>query len=151
MLEAEEVALASPHPASVARFAGIYGPGRTQLLDAVRDGGARWDPDHPHWTNRIHRDDGAAAIHRLLELGADAPARLLVVDDEPATRETVITWLAERLGVARPAPRPGQAGGRGGGAGKRCSNRRLRALGIDLRYPTFRAGYDAMIDELHGA
>lgn len=152
MLEAEALALGSDHPSTVLRFGGIYGPGRTRLLDSVRDGSAAWDPERPIWTNRIHRDDGAAAIHWLLRLPEeDVPERLDVVDDEPATKEAVVTWIARELGVDRPPPRGGGDSLHRRGAGKRVSNRRLRATGFRLRYPSYREGYGAMIDGTSGS
>ncbi|HEX9086380.1 MAG TPA: NAD-dependent epimerase/dehydratase family protein, partial [Arthrobacter sp.] len=45
----------------VLRLGGIYGPGRTRLIDQVR-GGSAVIPAEPRFTNRIHRDDAAAAI-----------------------------------------------------------------------------------------
>ena len=43
------------------RLGGIYGPGRTRLLESVRAGRAAYDPRGPRYTNRIHRVDAASA------------------------------------------------------------------------------------------
>jgi nucleoside-diphosphate-sugar epimerase len=129
---------AVPHRV-VLRLGGIYGPGRTRLVDRVRRGEATCPPE-PTWTNRIHRDDAAGAIRHLLAL--DDPEEVyLGVDTDPAERCEVLTWLAERLGA--PAPRPGPASRRGN---KRVSSARLQASGYRFRYPTFREGYGAMLD-----
>jgi nucleoside-diphosphate-sugar epimerase len=131
----------------VLRLAGIYGPGRTRLVDQVRAGTATC-PDGPAtWTNRIHRDDCAGAIHHLLALRDPAPL-WVGVDDEPAPLCAVLDWLAARLGVPPPrrVPPGGGDGGRRERTNKRCSNARLRRSGWVPRHPTFRDGYAAMLD-----
>lgn len=138
LLEAE--AVARDADGTVLRPAGIYGPGRTRLVDQVRAGEATYPPDDIH-TNRIHRDDCAGAIAHLLTLDDPAPV-YLGVDDEPALRREVLAWLAERLGAPAPREAPGRPT-RGGD--KRCSNARLRASGYRFAFPTYRDGYDAML------
>ncbi len=140
LLESEAVACAAPFPATVVRLGGIYGPGRTRLIDQVQAGGIKVGPA-PHYTNRIHRDDAAGFFCHLL--GLAAPLDLyLGVDDEPADQRVVVEWLAERLGVPQPRTDPGAAGAP---SGKRCRNRRLHATGYLLRHPTFREGYATML------
>src|SRR5690606_1431290 len=68
LLEAERWLAAQPVPSVVLRLAGLYGPGRLQLLDRPRAGVATVPRDPPHWANRIHVDDAAAAIVHLLGL-----------------------------------------------------------------------------------
>lgn len=138
LLEAEGVARSAG--GTVLRLGGIYGPGRTRLVDEVRAGVATFPPEPVH-TNRIHRDDAAGAIAHLLQLDAPAPV-YLGVDDDPATRREVLTWLAERLGAPPPREAPDQ---RTRGGNKRCRNTRLRASGYELIYPSFRDGYGAML------
>ena len=58
LLQAEEIVNSLDCVSSVVRFAGIYGPGRTRLLEQVRAGGSCQD-EPVQWTNRIHRDDCA--------------------------------------------------------------------------------------------
>ncbi len=143
VLEGEGCVAAGPIPGVVLRLGGIYGPGRTRLLESVRRGEARATPG---WTNRIHRDDAAGALRHLL--GVADPAPLYVgVDCEPAERPAVLAWLAERLGVAAPPREPASAGGGGRGGSKRCRNARLLASGYAFRYPTFREGYAALLEE----
>jgi nucleoside-diphosphate-sugar epimerase len=146
MVEGEQAVRGGPFRAVVLRLAGIYGPGRTLWIDRVRSGSARRPPPGS-WTNRIHRDDAARAIAHLLAL--DAPDPLYIgVDDEPAELAEVLAFLAERLSVPPPPLEPESAAGgpiRERGT-KRCSNRRLRASGFRLRYPTFREGYGALLE-----
>jgi nucleoside-diphosphate-sugar epimerase len=142
-LEAEALLRAGPLPATALRCAGIYGPGRTRLIDSVRSGTARGSL---RFTNRIHRDDIAGAIVHLVERGTAAPV-LILSDDDPAPQHDVLRYLARKLGVAEPSAAEGvDADGRGGN--KRCRNARLLATGYQLLYPTYRQGYDAMLGEL---
>jgi nucleoside-diphosphate-sugar epimerase len=139
-LQAEGLLRAAQTPSTVLRCAGIYGPGRTRLIDAVRQGTASMSE---RYTNRIHRDDIAGAILHLMAAD-EAPATLLLSDDEPAPQRDVTAFIAERLGVPLPSgPAPAEAPARGGD--KRCNNARLRATGYALLYPTYREGYAAML------
>lgn len=144
LIRAEDVALRSGVPASVVRLAGIYGPGRTRLIEQVR-AGLGVAPEPVQYTNRIHRDDAAALLeHLLLEVEEDellAPC-YLGVDDEPASMYEVASWLAQRLGVELKADGP--PSGRVGS--KRCSNALARESGWEPLYPSFREGYAAMLD-----
>ena len=135
--------LASPIPATVVRFAGIYGPGRGWMIERAR-AGARCAGDPPKFTNRIHRDDCAGVLAHLVALGDRCDDAYIGVDDAPVEECEVLEWLAARLGA--PAPRRvrgDEAASRG--SGKRCSNARLRASGYRFRHPTFREGYAAVL------
>ncbi len=133
----------SPYSATVIRFGGIYGPGRTRLLDSLRQGSATCVEQPPVYTNRIHRDDGAAALQHVLAL-CDPQPLYVGVDDHPAPQCEVLRWLAERLGVPEPevinAAAAPEAMLR---ANKRCRNARLRASGFQFRYPSYKEGYAA--------
>ena len=80
-------------------------------------------------------------------MGLASPEPLyLGVDSEPADEETVMNWLAGSLGG--PAPRPAEPDDpRPARGNKRCRNARLLASGYELRYPTFREGYAAVLSE----
>ncbi|SFT34483.1 Nucleoside-diphosphate-sugar epimerase [Actinopolyspora lacussalsi subsp. righensis] len=144
MLVAAEERLHSRFPEAIAlRLAGIYGPGRTSLIDRVRDGTATVDPG-PKYTNRIHRDDAASAIVHLTT-AVESPAPVYMgVDHEPVDRARILRFLAEELGTAPPAVRDSAEPG---GAGKRCRNGRLLESGFRFTYPDYRAGYRAVLTE----
>jgi nucleoside-diphosphate-sugar epimerase len=144
LLQGETALAASGLPGTVLRLGGIYGPGRTSLLQRVASGQARIASGPPHHVNRIHRDDAAAAIVHLLAL-TEAPPLLLGVDDDPAPEPVVLGWLAELLGVPTPPVAARSAGGRRAAGNKRCRNARLRATGFAFSYPTFREGYGALL------
>lgn len=137
LVTAERAIAGGPFPATSLRLTGIYGPGRTRLVELVRRGEAVVGST-PSWTNRIHAADAAAACELLLGLGADAPPVVIGTDDEPADRVEVYRWLADRLGAPPPVVDDERAPDRGS---KRCRNTLLRSLGWEPRYPTFRDGY----------
>ena len=148
LMEAEAVLLDCPSPGTVVRFAGIYGPRRTQLLESVRAGRAVYRASPPQWTNRIHRDDCAGVLKHLMQ--CRYPERLyLGVDCEPAPKGEVQRWIAGALGAPPPRVADSDASGsRTTRSNKRCRNDRLLASGYRFRYPTYREGYRAVIEGL---
>lgn len=129
----------------VARFAGIYGPGRERLIAEVLEGRATYDGAHDGWTNRIHVHDGARAIAHIAAL-ADPEFLWAIVDREPARRRDVLAHLAARLDAARPVAAPTLAATDKSERGeKRVSSARLAASGFVFRYPTYREGYGALL------
>jgi nucleoside-diphosphate-sugar epimerase len=145
VLEGERLLLNGPFPATVMRFGGIYGPGRTSLIERVRQCLATCRDGPPLYTNRIHLDDCAGALEHLLTL-PEPEAIYLGVDHEPADQCDVLRWLAAQLGA--PSPRveasPG-ADSRRHRTNKRCCNAKLVRSGYVYRYPTFREGYTALL------
>jgi nucleoside-diphosphate-sugar epimerase len=121
----------------VLRLGGIYGPGRTRLIEQVRTGTAVI-PGQPRYTNRIHRDDAAGAIVHLLSMPEVLSCVYLGVDNDPAELGDVLRFLAAELGLD--VPPTGSLGDARGG-NKRCSNALLRKTGYSYKYPTFREGY----------
>jgi len=141
LLEGERLVLAGPVPAIVLRLGGIYGPGRTGMIERAPEappGGP------PRYANRIHRDDCAGAILHLLALPNPDPI-YLGVDGDPADRRTVAVWLAARL-HRTPASRAAHPKTSRARSNKRCSNEKLLASGYALRYPTFREGFATLLD-----
>lgn len=132
--ETEELVLA--HGGVVVRLGGIHGPGRSFFLTRFLEGAAAIDPDDRRLINQAHRDDIAAAL--LLLAKRRESGIFNVVGDEPITTFEAYEWLSETL--KRPLP-PGaklpERRKRGAG-NKRVSNKKLRALGWEPRYPNFR-------------
>lgn len=149
VLEGEEILHSSGLPVTTVRLGGIYGPGRTALLRSVLEGrAALGGAAGRRFTNRIHRDDAAAALTHLSSL--EFPRDLYIgVDREPALRDEVLAWLARRAGVdlstVHGEPARPRAGGNRPATHKRCSSARLQASGYTFLYPTYRHGYAALL------
>jgi len=145
LLRAEQI-LADKAPAdySIVRFGGIYGPGRTRMLDDVRAG--KGCPRSPvQYTNRIHRNDCAGILDYLgTRLLASEPVSKLYlgVDKAPAPMWEVRQWIAQRLELTLDDTL-GNLPSRGGN--KRCSNARLLGAGYRFEFPDYRAGYGDLI------
>ncbi|MHA7239481.1 NAD-dependent epimerase/dehydratase family protein [Arthrobacter sp. TMS1-12-1] len=139
--EAEQLLLEGTDHGTVLRLSGIYGPGRTRLIDQVRSGSAVL-PAAPQWTNRIHRDDAAAAIvHLVAEVASPAPV-YLGSDELPVDLGEVLRFLAAELDL--PEPPPGASAPSRGGA-RRVDSSLLRSTGFTFTYPTYREGYRAVL------
>ncbi len=148
LLEGERLSLQGPFPATVVRFAGIYGPGRSRLLERIRRGEAVCVDGAPVYANRIHRDDCAGILQHLLYV-KEPDAVYLGVDYEPADACCAMNWLAARMGVAPPPVVPlAEPGDRKRRSTKRCSNERIAATGYTFEYPTFREGYGSLVSQL---
>jgi len=145
----------------VVRFSGIYGPGREYLLrQAMQAPAIQQTP--PYFTNRIHQQDCVGVLCFLLEqrlAGKALDQYYLASDDDPAPMWDVISWLAERLHCQPPTAKDGGSAAIGRepmrptakavGAdirmNKRCSNARLKALGYQFQYPSYKDGYLELI------
>ncbi|PRW61646.1 NAD-dependent epimerase/dehydratase family protein [Actinopolyspora mortivallis] len=138
LLEAEHAVRERRPDAVVLRLAGLYGPGRTSLIDQARTGQVPNSPV-PRYTNRIHRDDAAAAIVHLTTDVPNPEPVYLGVDDHPVERTEVLRFLAERTGGPPPATDHPVSGD------KRFRNDRLRSTGFRFAHPTYREGYRAIL------
>lgn len=155
LLDAERVLLDSDLPVQCLRFSGIYGEGRSRLIQQVIDG----KPIQDQWTNRIHSDDCARVIAFLIDCatkGRSLPSHILASDEEPVLSSEVKRWIAERMHLPENHLKLVE---RGEGAekketeqketeqkGKRCDSSLLRSLGFEFTYPNFREGYAALVD-----
>jgi nucleoside-diphosphate-sugar epimerase len=125
----------------VLRLAPVYGPGRG-MREQLRKGKYRILDDGQHATSRIHVDDVVAVVVAAEDR---APERscFLVADDHPTTQGEYARWLSERMGLPMPASRsmfePG--GAQVAHRNRKIRNTRLKAaLGLELRYPSYRDG-----------
>jgi len=127
------------------RLSAIYGPGRTHLLDQVRDGRA-CGPEHRLYTNRIHRQDAVGFLEHVIlmrERREDLRELYIATDSHSATMWDVQSWLASQLGLDPFGLKTGPVSGR---TSKRCRNTRLRESGYQLVYPDFMRGYQELLD-----
>jgi nucleoside-diphosphate-sugar epimerase len=137
LLEAEALVREAPEMGISLRLSGIYGPGRTRLVRKVWSGQATATGS---WTNRIHVDDCAGALHQLMRV-ENPHSIYLGSDDHPATTAEVVTWLSNELGVATPPKAEAEQ------LNKRCRASRLRDTGYRFAYPTYREGYGPIVQE----
>ena len=154
LAEAEEVALVSAAKqglsGTVVRFGGLYGPDRYRL-DRYLEG-----PVTAGYLNMVHRADAAGAVRYVLTEQVGEGTVVLAVDDEPVDKHDFADWLAEQCGVPAPEKQTvaerlaagdlSKTAKRRLQTSKRCSNDRLKALGYEFSYPTFREGYREAIE-----
>ena len=142
LLQAEQVIKELTCCNTIVRFSGIYGPGRTRLIDQVRSGKGR--PQTPQqWSNRIHADDCGAVLAHLINLfasGKPIEQVYLASDSQPVTQHEIRQWLAKRLSVNLVEESVAT------GPVRRCSNRLLLESGFSFRYPSYKQGYAALLE-----
>ncbi len=143
LLEMEQTALSAPFPAIVLRLGGIYGPGRDRTT-LLRDNAPALAA--AGYLNHIHLDDAVGMMHYLLQRGQPGQV-YLGVDDEPVERRVFYAWLAQQAGL--PLPELATAPPSQTDTSKRCSNKKITALGYRLRYPTYRTGFPSVLGR-HG-
>lgn len=148
-LAAEREWLELPLPVQLFRLAGIYGPGRNQLL-SVLNGSARRIIKAGQIFSRIHVDDIAGVL--AASIAKPNPGRAYnVCDDEPCPPQEVVGFAANLLGLPLPPEVPFEQANLSPMAksfyadSKRVSNRRIKTeLGYRLLYPTYREGLRAL-------
>ncbi|WP_244935173.1 SDR family oxidoreductase [Acuticoccus sediminis] len=135
-------------PTAVFRLAGIYGPGRNQLV-SLAEGRAKRIVRDGQVFNRIHCEDIALTLAASVERPASRVYN--VADDEPAPPQDVVAYAAGLMGVELPPEVPFEQAELSPmarsfyGDLKRVSNLRIRQeLGVRLRYPTYREGLNAL-------
>ena len=144
LLNAESFVLSSGHPSTVLRLSGIYGEGRNRVKSILE---GRVKPVlSDMYMNRIHSTDIVRAIRLLLEKGRPGET-YLGSDDAPSTQKEFYSWVFERLSMPVP-PNEGEAPHTHGQSNKRVSNKKLKELGLKLRYPSFKEGYAPLIADI---
>jgi nucleoside-diphosphate-sugar epimerase len=132
------------------RVAGIYGPGRGAHA-RLAAGSYRIVGDGNTLVCRIHVDD---LVSSIIAVGTVDPLPYRVVnvaDDDPTSSREVGDAVAKMIGVEPPSsvdPADVSASVRAMlGANRRIDNRRLKNLGVSLRYPSWRDGIPAALAE----
>lgn len=141
-LEEERRVAAGPWSSLILRPAAIYGPGRG-VHESLKRGVCRVDEN---FVSRIHVDDLAAHVEAglLSEVSGAYP----VADEEPCTSREIAEFCARLLDL--PLPFHEQAKARS--TGRRVDGSAIRrALGITLRYPSYRVGIPASISSATGS
>jgi nucleoside-diphosphate-sugar epimerase len=147
-----DLARASGLPLHIFRLAGIYGPGRGPFAK-VRGGTARQIIKPGQVFSRIHVDDIAAVV--LASINRPRPGAIYnVCDDDPAPPQDVLAHAAHLLGLPPPPEVPFDEAEMTPMArsfysdSKRVRNDLMKSeLGVDLRYPDYRTGLAALLEE----
>jgi nucleoside-diphosphate-sugar epimerase len=126
---------------TVARLAGLYGPGRNALLQKLLDGRAMIEEDGKRFLNMLHQLDAADALQFLARTGPNGIFN--VVDNRPVTEIDWFQYVCQCLNRPIPQVGPRNLDRKRGWTNKRVCNRKLRALGWDPVYPTFKEGLAA--------
>ena len=123
---------------TVARLAGLYGPGRCVPLQKLLDGKAIIEGNGDRVMNMLHQLDAAGTLRFLAETKAIGVFN--AVDNQPVSELDWFRYVCDRLNRPIPPFGPRDLNRKRGRTSKRVSNGKLRALGWDPRYPTFREG-----------
>ena len=137
-------------PTAIFRIAGIYGPGRNQLLQ-LRNGTAKRLVKPGQVFNRIHVEDIATSVAASMARPPAEGRIYNLADDLPMPPQDVVTFAAGLIGI-EPPPETDFATAELSpmarsfySSSKRVSNARIKdELGVKLRYPTYREGLMAL-------
>ena len=143
-------------PVAVLRLGGIYGPGQNAFVRLLAGRAHRIDKPG-HVSNRIHVADIAQAIEAAFRLRHDGIVN--VTDGAPASPNEQIEHAAKLLGITPPPLLPFDDAKRTlspfvmsfyEGCARVRNERLKRDLGVTLRYPDYRAGLDALLEDGFG-
>ena len=147
LLEAEAFCQHLSTPSTIIRFSGIYGANRSRLIDQVKMKKALLSTK-PRLTNRIHEDDCVGFIQHLIQqdiLGKKNEDIYLASDNMPIDLNEVIKFIATELKIELKNSLSDTAETRRAG-NKKCCNKRMLASAYQFHYPSYKEGYQAMID-----
>lgn len=151
----QDLAAAMNVPLHMFRLAGIYGPGRNQLV-SLRKGKARRVEKPGQVFSRIHVDDIAQVLEAASTCGLPTQP-FNVCDNEASPPQDVVAYAAELLGMDPPPLVPfdeiemSPMGRSFYAESKRVKNDRIKDdLGVTLKYPTYREGLTALADAGEG-
>ena len=155
MAENQWLALWRDHglPVQLFRLAGIYGPGRNQLV-SLRDSSAKRIIKAGQVFSRIHVEDIATVLEA--SMAHPHPGRAYnVCDDEASPPQDVVEYGAKLLDLPVPPPIPFENAEMSPMArsfyadSKRVSNARITSeLGVRLKFPTYREGLEDLAKDL---
>jgi nucleoside-diphosphate-sugar epimerase len=141
--QTEDLVLASD--GTVARLGGLYGPSRCAPLKKLLEGRASIEEDGARVMNTLHHLDAAAALYFLAR--TESSGLFNVVDNEPVTQIDWFRYVCQRLQKPLPPTGPRNLDRKRGWTNKRVSNRKLRSLGWDPSFPTFKEGLASVLGE----
>jgi nucleoside-diphosphate-sugar epimerase len=129
----------------VLRPAAIYGPDRGVHV-SIREGRFRLAGDGANFVSRIHVHDLAAHVDAALWSGVSGAWP--VADDEPCTSREIAAFCSTLLGVPMPSGAEPSELHHTRQANRRVDGSAIRKLlGLRLRYPTWREGIQASLQQ----
>ena len=142
-VKAEEEVSAGPWSSLVLRPAAIYGPGRG-VHTAMREGRFKLVGDGGNWVSRIHVDD--LARHIVAALGSQLTGAFPVADEDPCASREIAAFCAKLLELPIPASTTESGVDETRRSDRRVDGRAVRrALGVTLRYPSYKSGIPASL------
>jgi shikimate kinase/nucleoside-diphosphate-sugar epimerase len=137
LVTAEQIVL--KHGGAVARLAGIYGPYRFHSLKKVIRGEATVEVNHVategRWVNQIHQED---AISALIQLATQKITGIYnIVDDKPTLQRPMMELLVQLFNAPAVQIVAANTERKRGWSHKSVSNRKMKAVGWQLKYPHF--------------
>jgi nucleoside-diphosphate-sugar epimerase len=136
LLEAEKLTLR--HNGIVCRLSGIYGPGRSSILNKFLNKEAIIEEQGERLLNQIHRDDAASAIYFLLTHKPEITNEIFIISDNKSlTQQTVYEFLASYFSKPFPPSGPRDLNRKRGWTNKQLSNKKLLSLGWKPNYSSF--------------
>lgn len=138
--------------AHIFRLSGIYGPGRS-VFEAIAEGRGQVIEKPGHRFNRIHVDDIARAV--CASMHAPTPGEMYnLADDAPAPQAEVMRYAYGLLGMPAPKATPfaeaklSPMGQRFWAASRQVDASKIkRYQGLNWKYPTYREGLAAILQE----
>lgn len=126
----------------IVRFSGIYGPGRCQMINSIKDQTAKQKLS-PCISNRIYIDDCVGVLSHIANL-KNSSSLYIASDCEPTPYNEVLRWLSRHLEMPEP-PLEDKPSKTTHISNKRCSNARLLASGYHFKKPSFREGFKSCV------
>jgi len=149
LLEAENLVSDANFPSTSVRFAGIYGPGRHHLINAVNQGCAIQGTP-PKYTNRIHSVDCAGLLNFLIQKdlqGHPLDPLYIGVDESPCSEQEIKQFIIQQLLGGGLSPEALTIDNSSDHQNKRCSNKAIKSLGYQFIYDSYLTGYPDIISD----
>lgn len=142
-------------PVHIFRLAGIYGPGRGPFAK-VRSGTARRIIKKDQVFSRIHVEDIAQVL--WASINQPSPGAVYnLCDDDPAPPQDVIAYAAQLLDLPEPPAEAFETADMTPMArsfyaeSKKVRNDKIKEeLGVELKYPNYKVGLEALLHEAEG-
>lgn len=144
IVESERILLNSGIPSTIVRLAGLYGPGRTYLLDRILRGYTLADGKDA-FTNRIHIKDAARLLCLLIfkDLNNHPLKKIYIGSDNcPVLLSDLVDWLRYLLEVKVKSKNFLTRR-----SSKKCSNKLIRSTGWVPIYSSYREGYQEILSQ----